>query len=211
MITINNFFEKVYLINLKSRPDRLKISTEILNRYNIKFEIFEAIEGNPGIITESEVLNKKPGAMGCLLSHLEIIKLAKANKYKNILIFEDDVELIDNFNIEFNDSIKELPNEWDMIYLGGSNANKNKPLEKTNSRIQKTIATNTTSSYGINSNIYDLLILEISKYKRTIDSIYSTDIQKKINAYITNPRIAWQRPGFSDIANAYRNYTNCMK
>ena len=32
-IKVNDFFDKVYLINLKRRPDKLKTSTDLLNKF----------------------------------------------------------------------------------------------------------------------------------------------------------------------------------
>ena len=51
---------------------------ERLRKFNIKYERFNAIS-RPDF-----------GIIGCTQSHLEIIKMAKQNNYKNILILEDD-------------------------------------------------------------------------------------------------------------------------
>ena len=48
-IKVNDFFDQVYLINLKRRPDKLKISTDLLNKLGIQFKLFEAIDFCDGI------------------------------------------------------------------------------------------------------------------------------------------------------------------
>jgi hypothetical protein len=41
---------------------------------------------------------------------------AKQNNYKQILILEDDIIPIKNFNEEFNNLINNINNNWDFIY-----------------------------------------------------------------------------------------------
>ena len=56
MIKINDFFDKVYVINLKSRPERLKLCKQELNKNGIEHEVFEAVIGNPGVEVHSKYL-----------------------------------------------------------------------------------------------------------------------------------------------------------
>ena len=41
-----------------------------------------------------------------------------AQKYRSALIFEDDVILSKGFNEKLDTYLKELPNDWDMVFLG---------------------------------------------------------------------------------------------
>ncbi len=43
-----NFFDKIYLVNLEKRVDRLLESAEILEKYQIPFQIFTATEDGVG-------------------------------------------------------------------------------------------------------------------------------------------------------------------
>ena len=111
MSVLNNYFEKIYYLNLERRPDRNKECIDELTKYGILAERFNAID--------AKELNLKPW-MGCLLSNLEIIKTAKERGFKNILILEDDVIFNDNFDDLFNSYINQVPNNWDMLYLSGN-------------------------------------------------------------------------------------------
>jgi len=85
---MNRYFDKIYCINLNHRTDRWLESLQEFKKLGIDSDVerFEAHE-------------LKPGIKGCTKSHYEIIKLAKKNKYKNVLIFEDDVFILrDDFN-----------------------------------------------------------------------------------------------------------------
>ena len=57
-------FDGVYYINLKYRPDRKEQIEKELNNFNIKYERFDAIKHDIGII-------------GCGLSHLAVLEKAK--------------------------------------------------------------------------------------------------------------------------------------
>ena len=69
---------KVIYINLNKRTDRKEDIVKELDSFNLDYERFEAIE-TPGF-----------GIVGCGLSHLSVLKIAKERKYENILILEDD-------------------------------------------------------------------------------------------------------------------------
>ena len=86
--------DKIYIINLKDRIDRWNDSLVQLNKYNIEnYERFDAIR--PDLKKIDPIHYKKNnlkinekyiiGALGCKLSHIEIIKNAKKKNYKQIL------------------------------------------------------------------------------------------------------------------------------
>ena len=76
---MNKHIDKVVYINLNKRTDRKQHIEQILAEYDITAERFEAIEHSYGLY-------------GCGLSHLEVLKMARDNSWKNILILEDDIE-----------------------------------------------------------------------------------------------------------------------
>ena len=69
-------------------------------------------------------MNKSKGAIGCSLSHITLWnKLLNSKNNKHILILEDDVIISKNFWKKYNEIIKEIPNNFDIVYLGASNIN----------------------------------------------------------------------------------------
>ena len=217
-IKVNDFFDKVYLINLKRRPDKLKTSTDLLNKLGIEFKLFEAIDFCDGIpadypvqpIHDSFLAKSKPGAFGCFMSHIEIIKDAKANKYNKILIFEDDVAAEENFVSLFSQKVKDLPDDWKLFYLGAS-GHTGVPKKRITDNISQTFESFTTGSYGVHSSIYDTILEEEKTPCKPIDLFYVRCIQNVNPCYVVTPTIMWQAAGFSDIAQANRNYTGFMK
>ena len=205
---IHNYFDGSFYINLDSRQDRRKEVEVELAKYAIVSERLVATEGNPS----KKVSSLSNGNLGCVSSHLECIRLAKERKWKSVLIFEDDVEFKDNVNELFTEWWEEVPVNWDMVYLGGNHTganfkNSKRPkINKVTNHVYRTRHTLTTHAYVIRETIYDQMIRFFDNINDVpVDLIY-TMAQDTYNVYTFVPNLAWQRPGYSDIVNGYRNY-----
>jgi len=115
---ILHYFDQIYIINLETRVDRRKeVEVELANigislsHPNVKlFRVKKPtdFEGWPSA-----------GTKGCFLSHLNILKDAQKNQYERILILEDDVQFINNFNQQMKSLIPQLNSTaWDVFYGG---------------------------------------------------------------------------------------------
>ena len=199
-------FNKVVCINLHHRTDRKINFLSQCNIYNLgEFDFFTAINGND--LTNTHPISN--GNFGLIMSNIEILKKAKEDNLKNILIIEDDCIFNDNIK-NIKPYLDALPNDWDMFYLGGNhNIGWNGITEPViiNDKIVKLHNTYTTHFVLINSNMFDILINELSKFLHPIDVTYSM-IQKKYNVYCTKNTIATQQEGYSDIENKMVNYLN---
>jgi GR25 family glycosyltransferase involved in LPS biosynthesis len=227
---LNKIFDKIFLINLERRKDRLEEFLKISNKYNFQFELYKAFDGMALLNENFTYENKKisyvknefykhePGnffgidnyydryfkvCVGCLLSHLEILKLAKKNNYKSILILEDDVVFSDNLEQKLDNLSKNFPNEWDMFYLSGSLIKEGNKFDY----YSELISAHTTHSYAVNSSVYDILIklLETNMFKKPVDSCY-VSIQGSLKSFIAMPFLSYQASGFSNIHNSEASY-----
>ena len=115
---IIDFFDRVYIINLPERTDRIRhLKKEFLKLGSSldspNVEIFPAIKPS----------TKEPfthiGYKGCFLSHLSILKKAREEGLENILILEDDVQFTPDFLSNETKIIDQLrQKEWDFIQFG---------------------------------------------------------------------------------------------
>lgn len=130
MSLLNTIFDNIYLINLDCRKDRLNKMNILLKKYNIQYERFNAINGKHKIIynywynklkTIKNYKIKSPGAFGYLLTIYYILIDALKKKYSQILILDDDLIFLKEFDIELN-KIK-FPNKWKLIYFGACHQN----------------------------------------------------------------------------------------
>jgi GR25 family glycosyltransferase involved in LPS biosynthesis len=140
-LSVQNPFDKVYLINLKRRPDRYE---KFMTGYNNSDMKDIDIMRNEGVDGSSLDMEKVPlsegakaelkqiittgfrsrhyqltkGAIGCYLSHVKVWKNMLENNYKSVLIFEDDVNVPKNIMQMITVNMKYIPNDWDIILFG---------------------------------------------------------------------------------------------
>jgi glycosyl transferase family 25 len=103
------FIDKIIYINLDYREDRRGIMSKFFEDTKIPLEKVVRFSG----------IKKKSAKLGCLESHTKVLELAKNNGWKNILVLEDDLEIL-NFEEGYKqlEQLVELPN-WDVILLTG--------------------------------------------------------------------------------------------
>jgi glycosyl transferase family 25 len=58
------------------------------------------------------------GHIACSLSHRNIYEVILRNGYDKVLIFEDDAEPLPNNLVQLPETMKELPGDWALVYLG---------------------------------------------------------------------------------------------
>lgn len=202
---VNEFFDGVFLINLKRRFDRLIESMKELEKHGIKLEVIEAIDGNDLYLHEiisSDGSRCSNGDIACALSHKKVCEIAKERKLHNYLCLEDDIVLSENFNEYFENYLRQIPYDYDMIYLGGSHNSEVRPVSKNVVRGTKIF---TTHAIGVRETMYDALIEVWEKQNEKVD-IAVASLQDKFNCYAFNPFIAGQRPSYSDILNKHADY-----
>ena len=122
--TNNNNIDKIYVINLKKNQDSLEKFMENDKKANVEVERFDAVYGkelskdHPDILkyfVKDHGLND--GQIGCALSHIKIWEDAIKNNYNNIIVFEDDAIIPEDFWDRFNEAYNELPKDWKISYL----------------------------------------------------------------------------------------------
>ena len=153
--------DKIYVINLKKNFFKRFISIHQLNQYNIdNYAIIDAIDSNNYVykniydniiknMSQSFIDNNfRIGALGCLLSHIQCIKDAVKNNYKQIIVLEDDFLLKNDFLNEFNtfyNKLNSTHSNWDLVYLGKKQGTQEivlNPLIHSNKRLTKIIDIN---------------------------------------------------------------------
>jgi len=192
---------KTFYINLSKRIDRKELIEEELTKYAIDWERFDAIE-TPTL-----------GLLGCCMSHLMVLQIAKERNYKNVLILEDDftfliskeeLELLlkDFFSFNIN---------YDVCMLA-YNILQYEEIPNI-SIVNKVISAQTASGYIVNYHYYDTLI---NLFKQAIPLLFTTrehwnyandqiwkTLQKKDNWVYFKTRIGKQRPGYSDNCDTF--------
>lgn len=212
-MNLNEYFDKIYCINLDRRTDRWDECEKIFYKHNLEVERFSAVDGN----TDNYGLgypydNELAGA----ISHLNVIKKAKELNLKNVLILEDDVDFHENLTDLFNDYVKQLPQNWECFLFGGNHVGGRNQVTNNICKIYRSYALH---AYALNEKSFDHIINymehKINKVIKEGNSIIKTsvaadffmaDTQQVLNWYCFTPHLAWQRTGFSDIQKAIMDY-----
>lgn len=125
-MNLEKYFERVVVVSLKRRPDRLAKFWDRLNTVGWPFkrpEVFEAIDGNlvptPSGVGGVNRWNSGGGAWGCMQSHRQILENCLMHQVSSVLVLEDDAWPIDDFPSKIEQFLKEVPEDWEGMMLGG--------------------------------------------------------------------------------------------
>ena len=195
-----------FYINLESRPDRKQHVEHQLKTIGIPAERFNAIK-------------LSNGALGCSISHLKILEMAKKNSWSHVLIMEDDIKFLkpDVFIKQFNKFL-ETHKSFDVVLIAGNNM---PPFTNIDDTCVKVTRCQTTTGYLVQSHYFDTLIHNYRKgieklMKNPADHVlYALDkfwfhIQEKHNWFLIIPLTVVQREDYSDIEKRATDYTNLM-
>jgi GR25 family glycosyltransferase involved in LPS biosynthesis len=192
----NYLFEHIYIISLLKCINKRERCIHQLLKHNItNYEFFEGIDtvnSNLYNCLYEKVIsnfdknfiqnNFQKGALGCLLSHLNVLKDAKQKGYKSILILEDDFLISNDFNEEYLKVEKNIPNVWDFIYFGKKQGKST--ILKINKYIYKPNSfTYATHAICIKNTIYDDLINRYNTLEAPVDLLIM-GLYEKYNFYV---------------------------
>jgi len=201
---INSYFDKIYCINLDRRPDKWAISEAEFRKHGLAVERFPGVDG--------QMLNAKTivdgGNRGCSLSHVGVLRDIIARGYERVLVLEDDVEFIPNVQEYFDNNVRHIPAQWDMLYLGGNHLETPVPINEAISRITRTY---TTSHYAITKKMAETVVNSVEDVNADVVDVVYSMFHRKSQSFTFNPSIAWQRAGISDIHGVFADYTSFMK
>lgn len=198
--TLSEIVSKAYCVNLYYRTDRWTRVCEQFANHGLNVERFNAIDGRE----IKRPYSIRPGNAGCNLSHFLIIETAHMMGLEAIMVFEDDAVLAENFVERMNKCLADLPKNWDMLMLGGTHKEMPTPVTDNIWKVNKAF---TTHGYIMRSTVYEIYLDRLKAMDMPLDEM-QTEIQKICNVYVTNPPMAWQEAGFSDIEGRDMNYTH---
>ena len=195
---MNKYVDNIYLINMDKDKKRLKAITKECDNLNIKFERFPGVNVNN---LSKNILDKyipkeiqkyrTNGMIGCGLSHLFVWKDAINKNYKNIVVFEDDISFTDDFNEYFLNVIKEVPEDYDILYLGYKDTICDPPEDCSYNYVYKPYFPLNLHAYIVSNKGLKKLVNLINKIDEHIDWLIAGNIDK-LNIYASKKKIVNQ-------------------
>jgi glycosyl transferase family 25 len=168
-MNLQDFFSRVYIINLPERVDRKRGIERELKGIGLEFSA-KKVEIFPAIRPVEKLAFPSLGILGCFLSHLEIIRTAKREGLNNVLIMEDDLAISSRFSSLEKDLLNDLKQlNWDLVFLGYSPYHNLKNSDYYNNSTNSLLSTSKylkitqypivgTHFYAVNHTAYDCLI-----------------------------------------------------
>jgi hypothetical protein len=216
-----DFFDRIFCVNLDSRPDRwfeslvefekvgLKDKVERLS--GVELDTNHAMKGRAGVTSSFRKIWQEVEYENERLSVATMHDL----KSENVLIFEDDVVFTKDAVDILSKSVSDLSTvDWDMFYLGVSvdagRSHESPPFERITDSLLKCRNCQCLHAVAYNVKILPHLlkmvpdknfILNWLAHNKSIDWWIMENIQEEYNVFCTDPMIATQRPSFSNIDN----------
>lgn len=192
-----DYIDAVVYINLAKRTDRNEHMKKVTNIFGSKVQRFEAIE-------------HESGRVGCSKSHVEVMKIAIASDWKNVLVLEDDAEW--NHTLRGYKEFKSISQGiFDVILLGSSY-----PTNITHN--SKTSSSTGTHAYLVNRPYFSKLLMNfeegaslLEQDAPTFRNDYTVDrywwkLMEIDNWHLIAPNLMYQIDSYSDIAKFSTNY-----
>ena len=183
---VNEYFDRVVVINLDRRTDRMEKLGAQLDELGIQYERFSAIDGKAEGIQPMEAGK---------LSHLKVIQELNGEK---VLILEDDAHFVDGFQERFDTEMDSLPADWDVFYLGVWLPKYTGKLVPVNKNWTRQVMSNGMQAYCINPAKADYFAKEVQEYEGYIDVCFRI-LADRTNAYVLQPNLVTQFPSYSDL------------
>jgi glycosyl transferase family 25 len=212
MLTSFDDIQHILYINLNSRTDR----NEYMQTELAKLGVLDRATRFPAIAMPNL------GAIGCSLSHLKCLQMAKTNQWTHVLILEDDVSFLNPSTLsqQVNTFLKNnSDNNWDVLLFGGNVASGN--YDVINPAYIQIRRCMTTTAYLVNGHYLDTLVQNVKdgitefvqhkhmKQRFAID-VYWMKLQERDRWFLITPLTVTQRADYSDIENAYTDYSQNM-
>jgi glycosyltransferase involved in cell wall biosynthesis len=185
----STYFNHIYILNLAQDVVKKERMERLFKNLGVKVEFIEAVYGkSEPYLSEykSKYTSglKSPGAYGYSLTMIKIFTDAIKNRYKKILVCDDDIIFHKDFLNKFDEGIRKIPFDWKVLFFGlsgpwsGVNVNNDIKAFNFNKSFLKNVA-NCDGSYCVG---YDLNILQtLIDITSNFDAPFDTAIIKYFN------------------------------
>lgn len=199
-------FDRVHLMNLDRRPDRLESFNSGLEAAGWPFAKplrFRAIDGQK--VEPPKGYTQQPGAWGCMRGHIRIWEDAMMDGLRNVFVFEDDCVFHRNFATMLPAFLADVPDDWDMIYLGGLHRyTKADQAERVTDRCYRAWGVTGTWAYAISAKFMPIIYQHFASQSlfdaNHIDQMLCKfQIIHRPKVYIPYPWLCGMKEGESDI------------
>lgn len=220
---INKYFDHVYCLSLPECKERQEMTIARAQRFGLSFTFYPAISGklfkdiHAGHSEKRTTTITNPNYMACALSHLSIYRHALSNGYSRILVIEDDLLFNKNMDAIFSNAIKEVPEDWKLLYLAWIPLSDDLMYWNYSIIDDRFIGDHvfraknlwSAMAYGIDSSMMQILVDRYNEsFDKEIDRVFVEEIQPNFPCYGITPQPFCGYDNYSNNTERYDSIFN---
>lgn len=218
--SINRVVDDVVVISLAHRQDRRSRLLWNFGSLGIGFRFSDAIRPNEDEILWREMRHLEAyhreswlrtdyviGAVGCKRSAIAQMHIFLESRHETLLLAQDDCELRSDSSSVFEMAWRQLPDNWDMLYLGASCR---KPATRASSHLLRLNGARHCTAVIFRRRFVERILGDLITAGTELDR-FLEQTHSSVNAFCIDPMIARQIPGHSDITRSYSENHNNAK
>jgi len=213
MSILNTLVDRIFIINLAIRPDRYEKIKSQLDALNItNYERFDAVVAtNEPYISDPQIVQffqrgLCTGIIGCTISHVKMVEIAKERGYKQILVLEDDAFFQEGFEEKMKavvEQLKTVQDDWKLLYLGANHKKKGVPVTENIKKVTKAFCLH---AYIIRDSLYDEILRDALTQPIEGDVYYGEILVQKHVFLTIFPNLVTQYPSMNNMFNTFADY-----
>ena len=185
-----NKIGNIVVIGLESRTDRWDRCKQIFERYNIS-----------PVSHYATVMDPNDKHRHYMKDFLQMLRVKGGANH--LCFFEDDFELTDNWEEILEKAWKDLPDDWDMLYLG---ANLTISPRKVTDNLMRVRGAYLMHATILNNKFIRYILSHYNPIAVPIIDEWYRVIAQERKFYMTYPMISYQRDNYSDFLAQYIYY-----
>jgi glycosyl transferase, family 25 len=184
----------VYLLNLDERKDRLEKVEKRLQQLDFPYRRMSAWKSTEFVKFKNPKLNERNG--GCFMSHQIAVMAASVAQHDVVGVFEDDIIFHPDFRNRYEQFVKNVPDDWEMVMLGTIPF---EPHIRINEHVSKCVHAIGSWSYFVKKSAYKKF-LSIRLGCDNKNDMFTAALQRDINVYCPAEGLTAQDPNsYSDL------------
>ena len=121
--------DRYYMCHYQKLTDRKSYVQKVVSKYNIDLhwildydkEVLDEVELSkqfPDLFSDKNGQKLSKAEISLVMKHYTAFNDVIQNNFKNVVVFEDDIILCDDFDVKLNKYINQLPIDYDILWIG---------------------------------------------------------------------------------------------
>ena len=204
-----DYFDKVYCIHLPNDKRREAIEKQFAE-VGVTGVTYIHAEPPAKDFTMNNMRRNSRMEFGCSLSHIKAAVHAIKDGAQRPIFFEDDVTFRAGTLESMSQVLKELPLNWDVLYLGG---HPRSPAQMISENLARVGTFSFAESYAIRGEVlmdwFSFWCSYTGQPNAMVDMILGKFADQH-NGFCVYPLITYQPPGISQISGKHDDKSGCL-